>query len=70
MHFKVAVSNFHVLVQAGNSLTDVSVHYQHVDLLTSVCASALKLNVIMRGLMDNIDFWNALDRITHLFNEP
>ena len=53
MRFKVAVSNFHVLVQAGNSLTDVSVHYQHVDLLTSVCASSLKLNGIMRGLMDN-----------------
>jgi len=29
MNFKFAVRNFHGFIQAGNSLTDVSGHYQH-----------------------------------------
>ena len=29
MHFKVAGRNFHAFMQAGNSLTDISGHYQH-----------------------------------------
>ena len=35
MHFKVAVRNFHDLIQAGDSLTDVSGH------ALSVCGSVL-----------------------------
>ena len=31
MNFKVAVRNFHAFIQAGNSLTDVSGHYQHAE---------------------------------------
>ena len=40
------------------------------DLLTSACASSLKLDGIMRGLMDDNCVLEFFNHTTKLFNEP